>query len=97
MLHLMNRMLPDSKTPTPVPSLNYNASAPTISSPSVQQDSKWGPSGIGTLVFGCVASVLGALTLWAMFWFRQRQPGHAVASGMLSALPFKHNTDDCLG
>ena len=54
---------------------------------SNQKDSQWGPSGIGTVVFGCVASILGVLTLWMMFWARQRESG-------ICALPF--TSDICL-
>ena len=39
----------------------------------VQDQSGWSPGDVATVVFGCIASVLGVLTLWAMFWLgRQR-------------------------
>ncbi|CAD6583027.1 MAG: hypothetical protein ASARMPRED_001199 [Alectoria sarmentosa] len=62
------------------PSPILNASSSTITSLSSQQGSQWGPSGIGTVVFGCVASVLGILALCMMFWLRQRESGHAIIS-----------------
>lgn len=86
MLYAINRMLPDNKTQILEPSSISTASSPTITSLNPQQKSQWGPSDIGTVVFGCVASVLGILALWMMFWLRQREPGHTTSSGMLSAL-----------
>ncbi|KAF6219502.1 hypothetical protein HO133_003970 [Letharia lupina] len=71
-------MLPDNTTQTPEPPPTSNASSSTITSLNFQQGSQWGPSGIGTVVFGCVASVLGILALWMMFWLWQREPAHAV-------------------
>ncbi|KAF6228544.1 hypothetical protein HO173_011846 [Letharia columbiana] len=35
--------------------------------------SQWSPGDISTLVFGCIASVLGVLTLWATFWLGRRR------------------------
>ncbi|CAF9932104.1 MAG: hypothetical protein ALECFALPRED_005213 [Alectoria fallacina] len=63
------------------PSSTLNASSSTITSLSSQQGSQWGPSGIGTVVFGCVASILAILALWMMFWLRQREPGQTIISG----------------
>ena len=38
-----------------------------------QIQSAWSPSDVGTVVFGCIGSVLGILTLWLTFWLgRQR-------------------------
>lgn len=86
MLHVINRMMPDNTTQTPEPPPTSNASSSTITSLNFQQGSQWGPSGIGTVVFGCVASVLGILALWMMFWLGQREPAHAVRPGMPFAL-----------
>ena len=35
-------------------------------------DPQWGPDDIGTIVFGCLASVLGVFTIWATFWLGRR-------------------------
>ena len=43
--------------------------------------SQWGPGEIGTLVFGCIASVLGLLTLWAAFWSSRGRALGAAAIG----------------
>ncbi|CAD6579811.1 MAG: hypothetical protein ASARMPREDX12_009372 [Alectoria sarmentosa] len=86
-------MLLDNETQTPEPSPTLNASSSTITSLSSQQGSQWGPSGIGTVVFGCVASVLGLSALWMMFWLRQREPGPATGSSMLFTLHLRHPTD----
>ena len=50
-----------------------NISYTTAASSSVQQNSQWGPGGIGTVVFGCIASILGMLTIWATIWLGRRQ------------------------
>lgn len=42
---------------------------------------QWGPDDIGTLVFGCVASILGIFTLWAAFWLPRRRTLRAVENG----------------
>lgn len=34
--------------------------------------SQWAPGDISTLLFGCIASILGVLTLWATFWLGRR-------------------------
>ena len=81
-LHALNRMLPTNQTQVPQPSPTFHTSSSPIGSLSSQQDSQWGASGIGTVVFGCVASILGILALWMMFWTRQRDSGHSEISGM---------------
>ena len=43
---------------------------------------QWEPDDIGTLVFGCIASILGVLTLWATFWLRRRRVLHAGGDGV---------------
>ena len=58
---------------------------------------QWGPDDIGTLVFGCIASVLAILTLWATFWLERRRAlrtcGHGLyihrpsLTGLLTRLP----------
>ena len=50
-----------------------NISYPTASPSSVQQNSQWGPGGISTVVFGCIASILGMLAIWATIRLGHRQ------------------------
>ena len=50
-----------------------NISFPAATSSSVQQNSQWGPGGISTVVFGCIASILGMLAIWATIWLGHRQ------------------------
>ena len=50
-----------------------NISYTTATSSSVQQNSQWGPGGISTVVFGCIASILGMLAVWATIWLGRRQ------------------------
>ena len=49
------------------------ASSPPNSASELQNQSRWSPSDVGTVVFGCIGSILGILTLWLTFWLgRQR-------------------------
>ena len=50
-----------------------NISYFTSTSSQVQQNSQWGPGGISTVVFGCIASILGMLAIWATIWLGHRQ------------------------
>lgn len=50
-----------------------NISYTTATSSSAQQNSQWGPGGISTVVFGCIASILGMLAIWATIWLGHRQ------------------------
>ena len=48
-----------------------SSSPSSVSEP--QSQPKWSPSDVGTVVFGCIGSALGVLTLWLTFWLgRQR-------------------------
>lgn len=82
MMYAASIILPQIESPESTPT--FNCPSPTITSLSFQQGSQWGPSDIGTMVFGCVASVLGILALWLTYWLWQRQPGDGVRSGGLS-------------
>ncbi len=59
--------------PNPEAAAPINVSYPTVSSSPVQQNSQWGPDGISTIVFGCIASILGMLAIWATIWLGHRQ------------------------
>ena len=59
--------------PDPKAAASANVSYPMASSSPVQQSSQWGPDGISTVVFGCIASILGMLAIWATFWLGHRQ------------------------
>ena len=50
-----------------------NVSHPTTSSAPVKQNPQWSPDGISTVIFGCIASILGVLAIWATFWLGHRQ------------------------
>ncbi|KAM0798467.1 hypothetical protein BDR22DRAFT_823316 [Usnea florida] len=77
MLSATNSRLPANETQSPDVSPTLHTSSSPNSPLSSQQSSQWGASGIGTVVFGCTASILGILALWMTFWTRQRQPAHA--------------------
>ena len=49
-----------------------NTPLSTAAPVSFPNQSQWSPGDIGTLVFGCIASVLGILTLWTTFWLGRR-------------------------
>ncbi len=56
-----------------VPPSHAMASSSPSSASKFQSQSAWSPSDVGTVVFGCIGSVLGILTLWLTFWLgRQR-------------------------
>jgi hypothetical protein len=49
-------------------------SLPTAStSDSQQHHPGWNPSDVGTMLFGCIASILGVLTLWLTVWLNRRR------------------------
>lgn len=49
------------------------ASSPPNSASKSQNPPGWSPGDVGTVLFGCVGSVFGVLTLWLTFWLgRQR-------------------------
>lgn len=64
-----------------------NISYPTATSSSVLQNSQWGPGGISTVVFGCIASILGMLAIWATIWLGHRQFSSNSMPRPLSLLP----------
>ena len=64
-----------------------NISYSTATSSQVQQNSQWGPGGISTVVFGCVASILGMLAIWATIWLGHRQFSSNSMPRPLSLLP----------
>ena len=53
-----------------------NTSLSTATPFPLPLQSQWSPGDIGTLVFGCIASVLGVLALWATFWLGRRRALH---------------------
>ena len=54
------------------PSYPMASSSPNLAS-QFQNQSGWSPGDVGTVVFGCIGSVLGTLTLWLTLWLgRQR-------------------------
>lgn len=59
-----------------------NTSLSTAAPLSFPNQSQWSPGDIGTLVFGCIASVLGTLTLWVTFWLGRRHTLRVSENGM---------------
>lgn len=59
-----------------------DTSFPTATPVPSSHNPQWGPSDISTLVFGCIASVLGVLTLWATFWLGRRRALRIVRDGV---------------
>ena len=53
--------------------IRRNTSLSTATPFPLPLQSQWNPGDIGTLVFGCIASVLGLLALWATFWLGRRR------------------------
>ncbi|KAK0507244.1 hypothetical protein JMJ35_010282 [Cladonia borealis] len=54
------------------PSYATASSSPTPASKS-QNQSGWSPGDVGTILFGCIGTVLAVMTLWLTFWLgRQR-------------------------
>ena len=88
-MHVFNRMLAN-RTEIPEISSSCNDSSLPITSLRLQAGSNWGPSDIGTMVFGCVASVLGMLTLWMTYWLWVRQSSIAMESGITPTLHLSH-------
>ena len=52
---------------------------PTFLTPGQPQ---WSPGDISTVIFGCIASILGILTLYLMLWLGWRGPGVFARCGM---------------
>ncbi|MCJ1468929.1 hypothetical protein MMC07_007559 [Pseudocyphellaria aurata] len=77
----------DLVTETPpaasISTLSSNATAhspassalPSQTSFSLPQQSQWGPGDISNILFGCVASVLGAITVGLTYYLHRRQSG----------------------
>lgn len=47
---------------------------------------QWSPGDISTIVFGCIASILGVLALYLTLWLGRRGPGYLARHGMCSML-----------
>lgn len=59
---------------------NHNLSSQTDSSTPSQP--QWSPGDISTVVFGCIASILGVLALYLTLWLGRRSPGCSARYGM---------------
>ncbi|MCJ1451125.1 hypothetical protein MMC28_001460 [Mycoblastus sanguinarius] len=53
-----------------------NISSTTKSGFTSQQGAQWSPGDISTVVFGCLATVLGVMTLCFMLWLGRRTSRH---------------------
>ena len=75
---------------------NTSYTTPTFS--SAQQNSQWSPGGISTVVFGCIASILGMLASWATIWLGNRHFNSNSMPRPLSLLPKTdavHSSTEC--
>ena len=88
-MYITNRMLPNETKP-PEPFSISKGPTSTIASLSFQQESRWSVSDIGTVVFGCISSILGILALWQAFWMWQRQGSNVILSGTSPVLSLSH-------
>ena len=64
-------------------------SQPTFPTESQPQ---WSPGDIGTVVFGCIASILGVLALYLTLWLGRRGPGVPARYGMYCMLSLNAGT-----
>ncbi len=82
MLPIVNRMLAHNTTQLHGEFARRNASFSTAAPFPFPPKSQWGPGDISTLVFGCIASVLGVLTLWATFWLGRPRALRVIGNGV---------------
>ena len=67
-LPIVNGMPAPNMTQSHATLARHNTSLSTATPFPLPLQSGWGAGDIGTLVFGCIASILGVLTLWAAYW-----------------------------
>lgn len=79
---IVNGMLAQNTTQLHGALARRNTSFSTATPFPFPTKSQWSPGDISTLVFGCIASVLGVLTLWATFWLGRRRALRVVGNGM---------------
>ncbi len=80
-LPLVNGMQAHNMTPSHATLVRHNTSPSTATPFPLPLQSGWGVGDIGTLIFGCIASVLGVLTLWAAYWQGCRRALRVVGNG----------------
>ena len=71
----------------------FNVSSPTPVPFQIQETPKWGPNDISTIVFGCIASILGVVVLWVTFWLGRRRPHEPPSNGMSSSSMYDPTTN----
>ena len=71
----------------------FNVSSPTPFPFQIQQTPQWGPNDISTIVFGCIASILGVVALWVTFWLGRRRSHEPPSNGMSSSSMYDPTTD----
>ena len=59
----------------------------------IQHQSQLSPGDMANLVFGCVASLLGILTLWGTFWLGRLQALRVVGDGAFLGKCCDESTD----
>lgn len=73
---------PDSSTRPSVPVVA--AAAVANATNSAQEQSSWNSGLTSTVVFGCIASILGMLAIWATMWLGRRQTSFTARNSTLS-------------
>ncbi len=66
---------------------------PANATTSTQDQSSWNSGVISTVVFGCIASILGVLAIWATMWLGRRQISLAARNSTLSTWNSEGLTD----
>ncbi len=67
-LPTVNGMPAHNMTQSHASLVRHDTSLSTATPFPLPLQSGWSAGDIGTLVFGCIASILGVLTLWAAYW-----------------------------
>lgn len=81
-LPVANGMLAHNMTELHGALARRNTSSSTATPFAFLLNSQWSPGDISTLVFNCIASVLGVLTLWATFRLGRRRTLRVVGKGV---------------
>ena len=92
-LPTVNRMLAQNTTQLHGILTTGNHSFSTATPFPFPSQSQWSPVDISTVLFGCIASVLGVLTLWVTFWLGRRSFVRVVGNGMYSVWKCDDGTD----
>lgn len=92
-LPTVHRMLAHNTTQLYRQLATGNHSFSTATPIPFRSQSQWSRGDISTVLFGCIASVLGVLTLWVTFWLGRRSFVRVVGNGMYSGWKCDDGTD----